>query len=164
MEDRIFFHCHLYTHERCTRVCVFFWVRARRELCWRDSDGELMLKNQDGVRFGGARGDVRDGLTPCHELLMSPATTASSTPSSFMAWGIFANDQARNKKDESLPNPFAPISFPNPGQKKNRDDYIFSRAVPTVGYLVFYFARFLFCVPNPTRVCTEKTAEGDRGR
>lgn len=115
-----FFHCHLYTHERCTRVCVFFWVRARRELCWRDSDGELMLKNQDGVRFGGARGDVRDGLTPCHELLMSPVT-ASSTPS-FMSWGSLQTTKQATKKTKAY-QILSPISFPNPGQKKKRRLY-----------------------------------------
>jgi hypothetical protein len=106
-------------------------------LCWRDSDGELMLKNQDGVRFGGARGDVRDGLTPCHELLMSPVT-ASSTPS-FMAWGSLQTTKQATKKTKAY-QILSPISFPNPGQNKKRETIIFSRAVPTVGV-----SRLLLC-------------------
>jgi hypothetical protein len=147
-----FFHCHLYYTLNVVLVCYFFWhVRARRRelqrvsadksdkrmLCWRDSDGELMLKNQDGVRFGGARGDVRDGLTPCHELLMSPVT-ASSTPS-FMAWGSLQTTKQATKKTKAY-QILSPISFPNPGQNKKRETIIFSRAVPTVGV-----SRLLLC-------------------
>lgn len=52
-----------------------------------------------GFGFGGARGDVRDGLTPCHELLMSPVT-ASSTPS-FMAWGSLQTTKQATKKTKA---------------------------------------------------------------